>query len=140
MDEVSLLHRAGGAVELRRVGNNLPAEWRTTSSGWADIPNAPTRRFACCAVPFCASTGKHRKCVAAHHAAARHVGNTGQLPLAAEHPERRLNPEALEAELLGAIFNPRQAGSLRAIADQLERLGMLVRDRTSNDLWRVVVS
>src|SRR5205814_1826812 len=55
-----------------------------------------------------------------------------------EKPELRQNPEALEADLLGAIFDPSRPGSLRSIADNLHRLAMLVRDRTSNDVWRVI--
>jgi len=40
--------------------------------------------------------------------------------------------------LLAAIFDPARTGSLHQTADQLQRLAMLVRDRTSNDMWRVL--
>lgn len=139
VDEVSLLHRAGGAVELRRVGNNLPSRmadnffWLGRYSERADATARLLRSTLLRFNPE--STGSALPLITP---LLDTLEMQGQLPLAAEHPERRLNPEALEAELLAAIFNPRQAGSLRAIADQLERLGMLVRDRTSNDLWRVV--
>jgi uncharacterized alpha-E superfamily protein len=62
----------------------------------------------------------------------------GQLPGILDKPELRQNAEAFEAELLGAIFDPARPGSLRQIADNLQRLAMLVRDRTSNDMWRVL--
>ena len=62
----------------------------------------------------------------------------GQLPGILNKPELRQNSEAFEAELLGAIFDPSRAGSLRQIADRLQQLAMLVRDRTSNDMWRVL--
>ena len=62
----------------------------------------------------------------------------GQLPGILEKPELRQNSEAFEAELLAAIFDPSRAGSLRQIADHLHRLAMHVRDRTSNDMWRVL--
>jgi uncharacterized alpha-E superfamily protein len=62
----------------------------------------------------------------------------GQLPGISKKPELRQNAEAFEAELLAAIFDPSRPGSLRQTADQLQRLAMLVRDRTSNDMWRVL--
>ena len=62
----------------------------------------------------------------------------GQLPDISTRPELRQNAEAFEAELLAAIFDPARPGSLRATADQLQRLAMHVRDRTSNDMWRVL--
>jgi uncharacterized alpha-E superfamily protein len=62
----------------------------------------------------------------------------GQLPGISEKPELRHSAEAFEAELLAAIFDPARTGSLRESADNLQRLGMLVRDRTSNDMWRAL--
>jgi len=50
----------------------------------------------------------------------------------------RQNSEALEAELLAAIFDPTREGSLCRIADHLQRLAMFIRDRTSTDLWRAL--
>ena len=48
----------------------------------------------------------------------------------------RQNPEALEAGLLSAIFEPQHDGSVRQLVGHLQRIAMFVRDRTSNDLWR----
>jgi uncharacterized alpha-E superfamily protein len=62
----------------------------------------------------------------------------GQLPGIMEKPELRQNPEAFEAELLAAIFDPDRPGSLRSTAENLFRLAVQVRDRTSNDMWRVI--
>ena len=62
----------------------------------------------------------------------------GQLPGISAKPELWANAEAFEAELLAAIFDPSRFGSLRQTAEQLQRLAMLVRDRTSNDMWRVL--
>ena len=44
----------------------------------------------------------------------------------------------LETDFLGALYDRGQSGSLRALADRLVQLAMLVRDRTSNDVWRVL--
>jgi uncharacterized alpha-E superfamily protein len=62
----------------------------------------------------------------------------GQLPDVMGRPESRQNPEAFEAELLSAIFDPGIPGSLCSTIDHLFRVGMQVRDRTSNDMWRVI--
>ena len=62
----------------------------------------------------------------------------GQLSDLSEKPELRENAEAFEAELLAAIFDPARPASLRRIADDLQRLAALVRDRTSNDMWRAL--
>ncbi len=52
--------------------------------------------------------------------------------------EQKTTAETLEAELLAAIFDAQRPGSLRRIADHLQRLATLLRDRTSNDVWRVL--
>jgi uncharacterized alpha-E superfamily protein len=62
----------------------------------------------------------------------------GVIGSAAEKPSVRQSSEALEAELLAAIFDAERPNSLRSITMNLHRLGMLVRDRTSNDFWRIV--
>jgi uncharacterized alpha-E superfamily protein len=62
----------------------------------------------------------------------------GQLAGITSKPELRQNPEAFEAELLAAIFDPANPGSLRATTDHLFRIAMQVRDRTSHDMWRVI--
>ncbi len=62
----------------------------------------------------------------------------GVLATPEEKPELRQNPEALESELLAAIFDPARSGSLRAIGEKLQRLATLARERTSGDLWRVL--
>ncbi|MCW5559540.1 MAG: circularly permuted type 2 ATP-grasp protein, partial [Verrucomicrobiae bacterium] len=139
VEEVSLLHRQGAPIELRRVGNNLPSRladnffWLGRYSERADATARLLRSTLLRFNPE--STGSALPLITP---LLDTLEMQGQLRHSLEHPARRLQPEALEAELLAAIFNPRQPGSLRAIADQLERLGMLVRDRTSNDLWRVV--
>src|SRR5947207_5235801 len=61
-----------------------------------------------------------------------------QIAGAKERPELRQNVEALEAELLAAIFDPARPGSLRYLADHLHKLAMILRHRTSNDLWRTL--
>jgi uncharacterized alpha-E superfamily protein len=67
------------------------------------------------------------------------LARQGQIATVSAAPGARLNAEAIEAELLEDIFDAKRRGSLSSIAGEMQKLAMLVRDRTSNDLWRVLV-
>ncbi len=139
VDEDTLLFAPGKNIELRRTGNNLPSRladnffWLGRYSERADatarLLRTSLQRFnperAGGALPVIVPLLET-------------LQTQGQLPGILDKPELRQNSEAFEAELLGAIFDPSRAGSLRQIADHLQRLAMLVRDRTSNDMWRVL--
>jgi uncharacterized alpha-E superfamily protein len=134
-----LLHAPGKNIELRRTGNNLPSRladnffWLGRYSERADATSRLLRtslqRFnperTSGAMPLIVPL-------------LQTLQTQGQLPGILSKPELRQSAEAFEAELLAAIFDPERPGSLRLIADNLHRLAMLVRDRTSNDMWRVL--
>lgn len=138
VEEMTLLE-SPGTTELRRVGNNLPSRmadnffWLGRYSERADASARLLRstliRFqpenSGLALPFL----EPLLCT---------LEMQGQLTPSAESPNRRLDSEALEADLISAIFDANRSESLHAIARRLQHLGMLVRDRTSTDLWRVV--
>lgn len=139
VEEDSLLHAPGKNIELRRTGNNLPSRladnffwlgrYAERADATARLLRSSLQRFnperAGGALPLITSL-------------LQTLQTQGQLPGILEKPELRQNSEAFEAELLAAIFDPSRAGSLRQIADHLHRLAMHVRDRTSNDMWRVL--
>jgi len=139
VEGVSLLHGQAQNVELRRTGNNLPSRladnffWLGRYSERADatarLLRSTLRRFnperAGSAQSFIAPL----VCT---------LEVQGQLPDVSERPELRQNAEAFEAELLSAIFDAARPGSLRQTVIQLQRLSSLVRDRTSNDMWRAL--
>ncbi|MEY4387060.1 MAG: hypothetical protein RLY20_2343 [Verrucomicrobiota bacterium] len=139
VDCVSLLHSAAQKIELRRTGNNLPSRladnffWLGRYSERADatarLLRSALRRFN----PE--RTSGPQSLIAP---LVRTLELQGQLPEISKKAELRQNAEAFEAELLAAIFDPSRAGSLRQTADQLQRLATLVRDRTSNDMWRAL--
>jgi len=139
VEEFTLLHGANQQVELRRTGNNLPSRladnffWLGRYSERADatarLLRSALKRFN----PERA--GGLQNLVAP---LLRTLELQGQLPAFSVRPELRLNAEAFEAELMAAIFDPGRSGSLRHTADQLQRLAMHVRDRTSNDMWRAL--
>jgi uncharacterized circularly permuted ATP-grasp superfamily protein/uncharacterized alpha-E superfamily protein len=139
VEEVTLLHESGQSVELRRTGNNLPSRladnffWLGRYSERAD---ATSRLLRSALLRFNPErTGGALPLLAP---LLQTLETQGQLPGISKKPELRQNAEAFEAELLAAIFDPARGGSLRQIVDQLQRLAVLVRDRTSNDLWRAL--
>ena len=139
VEEITLLHATSQSVELRRTGNNLPSRladnffWLGRYSERADATSrllrTALRRFnperTGGAMPLLAPL-------------LQTLETQGQLPGISSKPELWANTEAFEAELLAAIFDPARWGSLRQTAEHLHRLAMLVRDRTSNDMWRVL--
>jgi len=139
VEEDTLLHAPGKNIELRRTGNNLPSRladnffWLGRYSERADatarLLRTSLQRFnperASGAMPLIVPL-------------LQTLQTQGQLPGILDKPELRQSAEAFEAELLAAIFDPDRPGSLRLIADKLHQLAMLVRDRTSNDMWRVI--
>jgi uncharacterized alpha-E superfamily protein len=138
VEEVSLLNASGVNVELRRTGNNLPSRladnffWLGRYSERAD---ATARLLRSALLRFNPERTGGQPIVAP---LLQTLETQGQLPGFSKKPELWQNAEAFEAELLGAIFDPARAGSLHSTADQLQRLATLVRDRTSNDMWRVL--
>ncbi len=137
--EVSLLSSVGQNVELRRTGNNLPSRladnffWLGRYSERADATARLLRGSLRLFNPE-RSTGAQTLLAPLLQT----LETQGQLPGISKKTELRQNAEAFEAELLAAIFDQSRPGSLRQTADHLQRLAMLVRDRTSNDMWRVL--
>ncbi|MGC9943722.1 MAG: circularly permuted type 2 ATP-grasp protein [Verrucomicrobiota bacterium] len=139
VEEITLLYGTAQSVELRRTGNNLPSRladnffWLGRYSERAD---ATSRLLRSALLRFNPErTGGALPMLAP---ILQTLAVQGQLPEVLESPDWPQNAEAFEAELLAAIFDPEHAGSLHQIVDCLQRLAMLVRDRTSNDMWRVL--
>ena len=139
VEEFTLLHGASQPVELRRTGNNLPSRladnffWLGRYSERAD---ASARLLRSALQRFNPERAGGVQTLVAPLLQTLEI--QGQLPGISARAELRQNAEAFEAELLAAIFDPGRPGSLRSTADQLQRLAMHVRDRTSNDMWRTL--
>ncbi len=139
VEEITLLSESGQGVELRRTGNNLPSRladnffWLGRYSERADATSRILRSVL-------QRLNSERTSGGASLLAPlfETLESQGKVMEASTKPELRENVEALEAELLAAIFDPSRPASLRRIADQLQRLAALVRDRTSNDMWRAL--
>ncbi len=137
VEELSLLAPAGQTIELRRVGNNLPSRLADNFfwlGRYAERTDATARLLRAALLRFTPERGGG---VLPHVAPLLDtLERQGQLAGPKLKPELRHSPEALEAELLAAIFDPQHDSSLRQLAGHLQRIAMFVRDRTSNDLWR----
>ncbi len=147
--EISLLEPAGQIIELRRTGNNLPSRMADNFfwlGRYTERADAATRLLRSALLRFTPERGGSGRPYLTP--LLETLERQGQLP---GHPRQnqsqsqgrgpvpvQQNSEALEAELLAAIFDPARDGSLCRIADHLQRLAMFIRDRTSNDLWRAL--
>ncbi len=139
VEEISLLQGPASTVELRRVGNNLPSRLADNFfwlGRYCERADATARLLRSALVRF--NPESSGSALPLLEPLLNALAVQGQLASLSERPELRTQPEALEAELLAAIFDPDRKNSLRRLAVQLQHLAMLVRDRTSNDLWRVL--
>jgi len=144
--EVSLLSETGPNIELRRVGNNLPSRladnffwlgrYAERADATARLVRSALRRFTpergggnLPHLTPLLETLERQGQLTGHHSQKQSQQTQSQ-------SMSRQNPEALEAGLLAAIFDPQRDGSLRQLVGHLQRIAMFVRDRTSNDLWR----
>ena len=147
--ELSLLAAESQMIELRRVGNNLPSRladnffwlgrYAERSDATARLLRSALRRFTPergggslpHLEPLLETLEQQGQLKGSQRQTQSQGRNQSQ-----NQSISRSNPEALEAGLLGAIFDPNHTGSLRQLVGQLQRIAMFVRDRTSNDLWR----
>jgi uncharacterized circularly permuted ATP-grasp superfamily protein/uncharacterized alpha-E superfamily protein len=139
VEDVSLLSVAGQNLELRRTGNNLPSRLADNFfwlGRYAERADATARLLRSSLRLFNPERSSGAQPLLAP--LLQTLERQGQLPNLSRRPELRGNAEAFEAELLAAIFDPARPGSLRQTAGHLHRLAMQVRDRTSNDMWRVL--
>src|SRR5439155_6474762 len=139
VEEVTLLHRPNQDIELRRVGNNLPSRMADNFfwlGRYAERADGTARMLRSALLRISPESPGSALPVLAPILNALEAQK--QIASAKERPELRQNFEALEAELLAAIFEPARPGSLRYLADHLHKLAMILRHRTSNDLWRTL--
>lgn len=141
VEPTSLLTTRGQPIELRRVGNNLPSRMADNFywlGRYAERADFTTRMLRAALLRFGPeATGGALPFL---EPLLQTLETQGQLTPGEAGREIRANHEALEADLLAAIFDPKRPGSLRRIAENLQRLAMLARDRTSNEVWRVLSS
>jgi uncharacterized circularly permuted ATP-grasp superfamily protein/uncharacterized alpha-E superfamily protein len=137
VEEVTLLQASADGVQLRRVGNNLPSRLADNFfwlGRYAERADATARLLRSALARF---TPEH---TGAAMQPLTPILQTLKLPVefdpdadaAADHHSQ------LEMGLLAAIFDLERPGSLRSTTEYLQRLGIFLRERTSNDLWQVL--
>ena len=139
VEEVTLLHPPNQNIELRRVGNNLPSRMADNFfwlGRYAERADGTARMLRSALLRISPESPGSALPVLTPILNALEAQK--QIASAKERPELRQNIEALEAELLAAIFDRARPGSLGYLADHLHQLAMILRHRTSNDLWRTL--
>ena len=139
VEEITLLLPANQDIELRRVGNNLPSRMADNFfwlGRYAERADGTARMLRSALLRINPESPGSAVPVLTPIVAALEAQR--QIASVKERPELRHNLETLEAELLAAIFDRTRAGSLRYLADQLQQLAMILRHRTSSDLWRTL--
>ncbi len=140
VEPVTLLNPPNQAVELRRVGNNLPSRLADNFfwlGRYCERADATARLLRSLLQRLNSESGPGSLTLI--EPLLETLARQGQLAPRPAGPGARLHAGAIEAELLEDIFDAKRRGSLSSIAAEMQKLAMLVRDRTSNDLWRVLV-
>jgi uncharacterized circularly permuted ATP-grasp superfamily protein/uncharacterized alpha-E superfamily protein len=137
VEEATLLEGSHAPVVLRRVGNNLPSRladnffwlgrYNERLDGAARTLRAALLRFS----PEAGGSGRRML-----YPLLRTLELQDQLRPGSSQAGR--STEALESDFLEAVQGEERPGCLRPLAQKLVHLAMLVRDRTSNDLWRAL--
>jgi uncharacterized circularly permuted ATP-grasp superfamily protein/uncharacterized alpha-E superfamily protein len=133
VEAVTLLSAPGGGIELRRVGNNLPSRLADNFfwlGRYAERADATARLLRSA---FSRYTPEN---TAGALPPLSPILQTLKLPPAEGESEE--SAPVTETDLWAVIFDPDRPGSLRATADNLQRLASFLRERTSNDLWHVL--
>jgi uncharacterized circularly permuted ATP-grasp superfamily protein/uncharacterized alpha-E superfamily protein len=137
VEEITLLHSSSSDAQLRRVGNNLPSRLADNFywlGRYAERADATARLLRSALSRFTPEN------VGGAMPPLIPILRTLKLPTGAEpyESEAESDSEALEMGLLTAIFDLAWPGSLRSIAEDMQRLAIFLRERTSNDLWQVL--
>ena len=135
--DLTLLNRSADVIELRRTGNNLPSRVADNLfwlGRYAERAECTARLLRSSLTRLNSESGA--SAMALLEPLLQTLEAQDQLPPGATQKLMRGTAETLEAELITLILDDEKPGSLRSIAENLLRLGMLVRDRTSNDFWR----
>jgi uncharacterized alpha-E superfamily protein len=137
VEEVTLLQSSDAPVDLRRVGNNLPSRLADNFfwlGRYAERLDAAARTLRATLLRFSPESGGSGAGLLTP--LLRTLEFQEQIPF--RERGAVVPAEALEQDFAEAIWGAQRGGSLRALSQKLVHLAMLVRDRTSNDLWRAL--
>ena len=114
-------------------------DWRTIFSGWAAIPNAPTPPRACCGARCCGSI-LNAPAVRAEFLAPllQALEMQGQLPGISRSRNCARTPRRSRRNCSRPFLIRRGPAACAASSTICTGSRVQVRDRTSNDMWRVI--
>jgi uncharacterized circularly permuted ATP-grasp superfamily protein/uncharacterized alpha-E superfamily protein len=139
VEEVTLLQAPDQPVELRRVGNNLPSRVADNFywlGRYAERAEASARLLRSTLLRFNSENeGAESPLVMPLLQTLQQQGQMAPLDEIADPPRPN---DAIEAELMAAIFDEKRPGSLRSVVARLQQITVLLRDRLSSDTWRVL--
>ena len=139
VEHVTLLGEAGQSIELRRTGAELPSRV-ADNIFWLgrqlERTDALTRLLRSAAVRM---TGETRSTSDLElPVLLRCLADQGQIDVGYAVDEMRDQLPPIESSLPIAVFDSSQDACLRSVLDELVRLGSIVRDRLSEDSWRII--
>lgn len=138
VDGLSLTGTGGGAIELRRVGNNLSSRvashlfWLGRYTERAEATSRLLRAVLHRLSPE-GDTGES-PVLGPLLVALRQLGVFTGTPAETAPP----TPEVLERRLLDVLYDAAAPNSIRSVAGHVQRIGTLLRDRISADTWRIL--
>lgn len=137
VEDMTLMPRNADAIQLRRTGNNLPSRMADNLywlGRYAERAECTARLLRSSLIRL--NTESSSSAIALLKPLLQTLESQHQLPTGRAATLLKANAEVLEAEMLDMIIQSQRQGSLRSITERMLRLGMMVRDRTSNDFWR----
>jgi uncharacterized circularly permuted ATP-grasp superfamily protein/uncharacterized alpha-E superfamily protein len=139
VEEVTLLQAPDQPVELRRVGNNLPSRVADNFywlGRYAERAEASARLLRSTLLRFNSENeGPESPLVLPLLQTLQQQGQVAPLEEIADPPRSN---EAIEVELMAAVFDDQRPGSLRSVVARLQQITVLLRDRLSSDTWRLL--
>lgn len=139
VEHISLLDEPGQAITLRRSGAELPSRvadnlfWLGRQLERAD---AMTRLLRSTALRVSGETRSTSDLEVPM--LLRCLCDQGQLDVGYAVGEMREQLPSIESVLPNAVFDFNQDCCLRSVLDEFVRLGSIVRDRLSEDTWRII--
>ena len=139
VEHVTLLQEPGQAIPLRRSGAELPSRaadnifWLGRQLERAEASARLLRSAASRMTGETRSTSKIELPVLL-----RCLADQGQIEPGYAVDSMREQLPAIDRVLPVAIFDDSHQGCLRSVLDELFRLGLFVRDRMSQDTWRII--
>ena len=139
VEHVSLLEHPGAAVQLRRVGAELPSR-SADNIFWLGRQLVRAETLSRLLRSAASRMGGETRSTSGLEVPLllRCLADQGQIETSYGVAEMRGPMRDIEQELPDAVFDAANPNSLRSVLAEIYRLGTTVRDRMSQDSWRII--